>query len=105
MYIELQAMLTKASKRQEPFQNLDYNLVHAVKAGITKFKDYVDFMKGSDIYFLATLLDRRVKTQWIKDNLGDVDVVIERLRKFLKSTYHREVESADEGDLYKSLEY
>jgi hypothetical protein len=63
MYIELQAMLTKASKRQEPFQNLDHNLVHAVEAGITKFKDYIDFMKGNDIYFLATLLDPRVKTQ------------------------------------------
>jgi hypothetical protein len=64
-------------------------------------------MKGNDIYFLATLLDPRIKTQWIKDNLNNVDAVIARLRKFLKDTYYREVElpTADKGELYKSLEY
>jgi len=63
IYIELQAMLIKASKKQAPFQNLDYNLVHAVEASIKKFKEYIDFIKSNDIYFLATLLDPRVKTQ------------------------------------------
>ena len=64
-------------------------------------------MKSNDIYFLATLLDPRVKTQWIKDNLNNANTVIKRLRTFLKAMYHHEVElpSADENDLYKSLEY
>jgi hypothetical protein len=107
MYLELQSLLTKALKQQAQFQNLDHNLVHAVKAGIDKFKDYIDIIKGNDIYFLATLLDPRVKTQWIKDNLDDADIVIARLRQFLKDTYHHEVElpSADESNLHSSLEY
>jgi hypothetical protein len=74
---------------------------------MNKFKDYVDIIKGNNIYFLATLLDPWVKTQWIKNNLNNTDIVIARLRQFLKDTYHHEVElpSTDESNLHSSLEY
>ena len=64
-------------------------------------------MKSNNIYFLATLLDPRVKTQQIKDNLNNANIVIKRLRTFLKATYYHEVKlpSINENDLYKSLEY
>ena len=61
--------MLKASRKQKPFSTLDNNLVHAVKVGIEKLEEYVNIMKDNDIYFLATILDPRIKTQWIRDNL------------------------------------
>ena len=107
MYLELQSLLLKASRKQKPFSTLDNNLVHAVKVGIEKLEEYVNIMKDNDIYFLATILDPRIKTQWIRDNLENADNVIRRIRKFLKETYPHEPElpTADETELYKGLEY
>jgi hypothetical protein len=107
MYIELEGLLTKASKKRDEYCYLDQDLVHAVEAGLQLFKEYLGFMKNNDIYFLATILDPRIKTKWIKDHIDDADEVITRLRQFLKNTYSHEVElpSADDDTLYKSLEY
>jgi len=64
-------------------------------------------MKGNDIYFLATMLDPRIKTKWVEDYVENPAKVIARLRTFLKDSYYHELElpSADEDALYKSLEY
>jgi hypothetical protein len=107
MYIELEGLLTKASKKRDEYHYLDRDLVHAVEAGLQLFKEYLGFMKDNDIYFLATILDPRIKTKWIEDHIDDADKIIARLRQFLKSTYSHDVElpSADDNTLYKSLEY
>jgi len=58
MYLELQNLLSKASKKQQkPFSTLDNNLVNAVKVGIKKLEEYVNIMKDNDIYFLATIIN------------------------------------------------
>ena len=62
MYLELQSIFVKASRKQKPFSTLDNNLVHAVKVGIEKLEEYVNIMKDNDIYFLATILDPQIKT-------------------------------------------
>ena len=59
-----------------------------MESGITKFDDYYKLIKSNDIYFIATILDPRIKTQWIKDHLPDeANTIIERVKTFLKSTY------------------
>jgi hypothetical protein len=46
-------------------------------------------MKGNDIYYIACVLDPRVKTKWLKRNLSqdEADEIITRIRTFLKATY------------------
>jgi hAT family protein len=36
---------------------------------------------------LQAILDPRIKTQWIRDNLENADDIIRRIRTFLKETY------------------
>src|ERR1700744_4395514 len=56
---------------------------------------------------LQAILDPRIKTQWIRDNLENADDIIRRIRTFLKETYPHEPELpiADKNKLYKDLEY
>ena len=69
----------------------DYN-IDAVKVGLDLFNEYYNFIKSNDIYYSATVLDPRVKTKWIKANCANANTIIQRIRKFLKTTYHLEVE-------------
>ena len=64
-------------------------------------------VKDSDFYYLATVLDPRVKTEWIKQNLRDPDEVIRRVRDLLKATYlPLDSQLPDNSqDEYQTLEY
>jgi hypothetical protein len=108
MYMDLNNLLSKASKKQAPFERLDHTITSAVEAGIDKFKEYFDAMKVVDLYFLATILDPRIKTAWIRDNLDDAEEVIDRIRNFLKQTYtcEQELPTRDQdATVEKGIEY
>jgi hypothetical protein len=45
MYLELQNILSKPSKKQKPFSTFDNNLVNTIKVGIKKLEEYVNIMK------------------------------------------------------------
>ena len=64
-------------------------------------------MTDNDIYYLTTILDPRIKIQWIKDNIEDAEKIINRIRTLLKVIYPPESELSpnEENDIYKSLEY
>jgi hAT family C-terminal dimerisation region len=65
-------------------------------------------MKDNDIYYIASVLDPRVKTRVIQKYVPNPDEVIERIQKFLKATYRVEPElppQRNEASTHKSLEY
>ena len=67
---------------------IDENIIYVIEYGIIKFDDYYKLIKSNDIYFIATILDPRIKTQWIKDYLLDeANMIIKRVKTFLKNTY------------------
>jgi hypothetical protein len=108
IYIQLQAMLKSIKRRDPPFDTIDVNIIKAVDVGLEKFNEYYGLMKSNDIYFIATVLDPRIKTQWIRDHLPDeADEIIERIKKFLKEAYPFEpkLPSHEDPNAYKSLEY
>jgi hypothetical protein len=93
LYRRLEDMLLKITSTQDEYAVYDKDLIDAVKVGYDVFKGYNSFMKGNDIYLLATILDPRIKTQWIKNNLAiDAETIVNRLRTFLRTTYPPEVE-------------
>jgi hAT family C-terminal dimerisation region len=106
-YIQIQATLNSITRKKGKYAAFDDTLINAVKAGVETFEKYNSFMRDNDIYFIASVLDPRIKTQWIKDHMPDADNVIKRIRKFLKSTYPSEPSLLlnAENDEYKSLEY
>jgi hypothetical protein len=57
LYKRLEDMLLKITWKQDEYAAFDQDLIEAVKAGQDVFKGYNSFIKGNDIYLLATILD------------------------------------------------
>jgi hypothetical protein len=49
-------------------------------------------MKKNDIYWVACVLDPRIKTKWLKRNIPEADEIIGRIKAFLKKAYPVEPE-------------
>jgi hypothetical protein len=92
MYSEMERTLKAISRRQGQYSHFDNNIVSAIKRGMEKFNDYRLLMEGNDIYYIALVLDPRIKTQWIKDYCDEPDKIIDRIRKFLKATYPPDID-------------
>lgn len=92
LYLKLEKLLTDASQRQGDFASIENNLALAAKTGLDKFKDYHDYMKANNIYYIAAILDPRIKTNWLKKNVINANKVIKNLNAFLKKAYPREPE-------------
>jgi hypothetical protein len=107
MYLQLENTLKEISKREGDYAGFDNTLVEAAKYGLEKFNEYNNYMKGNDIHYIASVLDPRIKCQWLQKNVDDAEGIIKRIRTFLKSVYPPEPElPPHENDrLHRSLEY
>jgi len=107
MYCQLQTFLKKVVNRDGEFSGFDNELVRGCDAGLELFNEYFDYMQQNDIYLIASVLDPRVKTRWIRKNFNDADEIITRIRKFLKDTYQKEAVPTQKKDQskHKTLEY
>ena len=107
MYLQLEQTLKKISKRDGQFAGFDDNIVKAVKVGLLKFEEYNGYMQGNDIYYIAAVLDPRVKTRWLKSNVKNAAQIIARIKRFLNATYPPELQLPRRSPLsqHKSLEY
>lgn len=106
MYLTLKQTLKRISKREGEYTKFDTSLIEAAKVGLEKFKGYNGFIQSNDIYYIASILDLRIKCQWLKKNVADYEKVIQRVRTFLKQTYPPKLELPVHSSLeHKSLEY
>ena len=83
-------------KKEGEYASFDMSLVAAATKGYEKFKEYYDEMKKNDIYWIASVLDPRVKTKWLKRNIAEADEIIDRIKSFLKQAYPVEPELPSE---------
>ena len=63
MYLQLKNTLKGISKREGVYAEFDSTLVKAAKYGLEKFNEYNGYIKGNDIYYIASVLDPRIKCQ------------------------------------------
>jgi len=63
MYNEVGLLLQQISRKQGPYTNIDSGLVSAVKKGKETFDKYYGLLEEHDLYYIATILDPRVKTK------------------------------------------
>ncbi|KAJ6168055.1 HAT dimerization [Penicillium chrysogenum] len=77
-----------------------------VSDGISLLEKYHDCVKDNDIYYIASVLDPRIKTKWLK-TLPDGEKIIDRIRAFLKKAYPtpKQPASIAPNTNYKSFEY
>ncbi|KAJ5976583.1 HAT dimerization [Penicillium waksmanii] len=83
MFEELRSILLAITERRGDWQNLSSALTIPICDRLTLLEYYHDCVKGNDIYYIASVLDPRIKTKWLK-TLPDGEGIIDRTRTFLK---------------------
>jgi hypothetical protein len=106
LYEELHSMLLAIRERRGDWKNLSAEATILVSDGISLLERYYDYVKCNDIYYIASILDPRIKTKWLK-MLPDGEKIIVRIRAFLKKAYpaQKKPTSTALSANYKSLEY
>jgi hypothetical protein len=106
MFEELRSILLAIKERRGDWQNVSPALTVPISDGITLLEHYHDCVKDNDIYYIASVLDPRIKTKWLK-TLSDGETIIERIRAFLKKAYPtpKQPVSIALNTSHKSFEY
>jgi hypothetical protein len=110
LYLKLEKLLTSIVKKEGVCASYDPSLIEATQKGLEKFNEYYAEMKKNDMYWIACVLDPRVKTNWLKRNHMDAEEIISRIKSFLKEAYPAEetlpTMSREEAEKRKSsMEY
>jgi hypothetical protein len=63
MYLILEQTLRGISKREREYTRFNASLADTVKVGLAKFEEYNRFMQSNNIYYIASILDLRIKCQ------------------------------------------
>ncbi|KAJ5267673.1 hypothetical protein N7478_010481 [Penicillium angulare] len=106
MFEELLSILLAIKERRGDWQNVSPALTVPMSDGITLLERYHGCVKDNDIYYIASVLDPRIKTKWLK-TLPDGERIINRIRVFLKKAYPspKQPISTALSTSYKSFEY
>ncbi|KAJ5460928.1 uncharacterized protein N7458_002480 [Penicillium daleae] len=106
MFEELRSILIAMKERRGECQKVSLATTVRVSDRISLLEQYHNYVKDNDIYYIASLLDPRIKTKWLK-TLPDGEKIIDRIKAFLKGPYPapKQPGSTAPGTSYKSFEY
>ena len=106
MFEELRSILLDIKEWRGDWQKVSPALTAPIVDGITLLEHYHDCIKDNDIYYIASVLDPRIKTKWLK-TLPDGERIIDRIRAFLKKAYPtpKQPISTAPNTIYTSFEY
>lgn len=71
LYYKVHDLLYDAIERKGPFVDLDEDISDAVRIGLSKYEKYYHIFDGSDVLYTAAILDYRVKTSVLRENLPE----------------------------------
>jgi len=95
LYLKLDKLLQSIVKKQGKYTSYDKTLIAAASKGLETFNGYYTAMKENDMYWIACVLDPRVKTKWLQKNHQNADEIINRIKAFLKDAYQPEQQLPD----------
>jgi pantothenate kinase len=87
LYLKLDQLLQSIIRKQGDYASYDHSLIKAAKKGLEIFNKYYLAMKSNDMYWIASILDPRIKTNWLKKNHPNAQDIIARIKKFIKEAY------------------
>jgi hypothetical protein len=88
LFHTLRSKLTDVQNRLSKWATVNDAIHTAVSGGIEKLNKYYKLMKKQDIYYVASVLDPRIKTSWIKKHLPDeADNVVIRIQAYLHTAF------------------
>ncbi len=65
----------------------EFDMTDATKVGLTKFDENFQYMKENNTYWITSVLDPRIKTNWIQKNISDAVEIIAQIKKYLRESY------------------
>jgi hypothetical protein len=87
LYLKLDQILQSIIKKQGVYASYDPLLIKAARKGLEIFNKYYLAIKSNDIYWIACILDPRIKTNWLKKNHPNTQEILVRIKKFMKEAY------------------
>ena len=108
IYNEVSLLLHQIKNKEHHYAQINDSLVSTIKKGIEVFNKYWNLMGEHNLYYITTVLNPRIKTKWIRQNIPNPNEVIDRIRTFLKATYplpEPELLNNIPADVFQVLEY
>jgi len=88
IYYDLQDLLQEASDREEMFANISPAIQKAAKVAMEKHNKYYQIAAAHELYYVAGVLDPRVKSRFLQGELGECyPDALEKIRAFVQSRY------------------
>ena len=88
IYYELQDLLQEVSDREESFQHISEVVSAAAKDASEKHQKYYKLAQAHDLYYVAAILDPRIKSLFLQGELGDDYAdALDKIRKFVSARY------------------
>jgi hypothetical protein len=91
VYWDLDDILHDVVTKSGVYSQVNEKIRLAVKQGLVVLEEYTAKMDDNIIYYVASVLDPRVKTEWLKAHLKDgANSVIQDIRDYLHAEYPQE---------------
>jgi len=87
VYFELSDLLKSVTLRTGQWASYHQSITTAVQAGLVKFEKYWSLLDNQLIYYIAAVLDPRIKGLWLQKKLQNGDAIVAKVRQFLCSKY------------------
>lgn len=75
------------TKKEEEYANYDQSMIQAADEGLRVFNEYYAYMRTNDIYWVACILDPRVKTKWLLKNVPEARQIVQQIKDKIKKKY------------------
>ena len=76
IYWSLDDILDDIKKAECDFEGIAKDIQDAVEAGIQKLGKFTKIMDGNILYYVAAILDPRIKTSYIKAQMSEPDMYL-----------------------------
>jgi hypothetical protein len=89
IYWNLDDLLDDIKKAEGDFEDITFEIREAVDKGIQKMNKYAKRMDNNILYYVASVLDPRIKTSFIEAQMSapDAQLIISQVREFLQKDY------------------
>ncbi|KAL0492041.1 hypothetical protein AKO1_000739, partial [Acrasis kona] len=88
IYYEIDDHFNSILEKSNGFDDMDDDIIDAVRSGYVHFQKYYNLADCNDTYFVASVLDPRMKTLLLQTHLADAaEDVIQEVKRIIKTTY------------------
>jgi hypothetical protein len=89
IFFELKKYFTNVINREGKYSTYDIAITSAFLLGMPKFQKYYNYINTTIIYFVAAVLDLRLKGKWICREHPDANNILSKVEEYILGLYPR----------------